>query len=64
MKEKCYNLITKIKNKKKEGMEQKMNLKKLSIVIITTVILFSTTTVFAENLNTELTTNKKEIQAS
>lgn len=41
-----------------------MNLKKLSIAIIATAILFGTTTVFAENLNTELTTNKKEIEAS
>ena len=41
-----------------------MNLKKLCITIIMSTILFTTTTVFAENLNTELTTNKEEIQAS
>lgn len=45
-------------------MEQKMKLKKLCItMIIMSTILFSTTTVFAESLNTKLTTNKTEIQA-
>lgn len=42
-----------------------MKLKKLCItMIIMSTILFSTTTVFAESLNTGLTTNKTEIQAN
>lgn len=41
-----------------------MKLKKLCItMIIMSTILFSTTTVFAESLNTKLTANKTEIQA-
>lgn len=41
-----------------------MKLKKLCItMIIMSTILFSTTTVFAESLNTKLTTSKTEIQA-